>query len=107
MLSGAKYYYLRAVLHNWDDNKVAQILANIVPSMSPDSQLLIDEVVIPDQGAHVWPAGLDLQMFTLFGATERTASQWDAILGRVGLRPLAVRKYAPVMGSSVIFAALK
>ncbi|KAK2616396.1 hypothetical protein QQS21_000637 [Conoideocrella luteorostrata] len=106
-INGAKYYYLRAVLHNWDDNKVVQILANIVPAMSPDSQLLIDEVVIPDQEAHVWPAGLDLQMYTLFGASERTASQWDAILERVGLRPIAARKYAPVMGSSVIFAALK
>lgn len=69
--------------------------------------VLIDEVVIADQGAHVWPAGLDLQMYTLFGASERTAAQWDAILQKAGLRPVAVKKYAPVMGSSVIFAAPK
>ncbi|KAI0104012.1 hypothetical protein GGR51DRAFT_239765 [Nemania sp. FL0031] len=106
-VKGAKYYYLRAVLHNWDDDKVVQILANIVPAMSADSRVLIDEVVIPEQGAHVWPAGLDLQMYTLFGASERMASQWDIILGRAGLQPVAVRKYAPVMGTCVIFAALK
>ncbi|KAL6883100.1 hypothetical protein HDV57DRAFT_495414 [Trichoderma longibrachiatum] len=106
-VKGAKYYYLRAILHNWDDDKAAQILANIVPSMSADSLVLIDEVVIADQGAHVWPAGLDLQMYTLFGASERTAAQWDAILQKAGLRPVAVKKYAPVMGSSVIFAAPK
>ncbi|RYP75950.1 hypothetical protein DL769_003716 [Monosporascus sp. CRB-8-3] len=104
-VKGAKYYYLRAILHNWDDDKAVQILANIVPAMSADSLVLIDEVVIPDQGAHVWPAGLDLQMYTLFGASERTTSQWDALLQRAGLRPVAVKKYAPVMGSSVIFAA--
>jgi 2-polyprenyl-6-methoxyphenol hydroxylase-like FAD-dependent oxidoreductase len=104
-VKGAKYYYLRAVLHNWDDDKAAQILANIVPAMSAESRVLIDEVIIPDMGAHIWPAGLDLQMFTLFGAFERTASQWDALLQRAGLRPVAVEKYAPVMGGSVIFAA--
>ncbi|KAK1244392.1 hypothetical protein MKX07_003191 [Trichoderma sp. CBMAI-0711] len=106
-VKGAKYYYLRAILHNWDDDKAAQILANIVPAMSAGSMVLIDEVVIADQGAHVWPAGLDLQMYTLFGASERTAAQWDAILQKAGLRPVAVKKYAPVMGSSVIFAAPK
>lgn len=93
------------MLHNWDDDKASQILANIVSAMSPDSRLLIDEVVIPDKGAHIWPAGLDLQMYTLFGSSERTASQWDALLQQAGLRPVAVKKYAPVMGSSVIFAA--
>ncbi|UKZ82679.1 hypothetical protein TrVFT333_010473 [Trichoderma virens FT-333] len=106
-VQGAKYYYLRAILHNWDDDKASQILSNIVPSMSADSLVLIDEVVIADQGSHVWPAGLDLQMYTLFGSSERTASQWDSILDRAGLRPVAVKKYAPVMGSSVIFAAPK
>jgi len=104
-VKGAKYYYLRAILHNWDDDKAAQILANIVPAMSADSRVLIDEVVIPDMGAHIWPAGLDLQMYTLFGAFERTTSQWDALLQRAGLRPVSVKKYAPVMGGSVIFAA--
>ncbi|KAK5989787.1 Flavin-dependent halogenase aclH [Cladobotryum mycophilum] len=106
-VKGAKYYYLRAILHNWDDEKAAQILASIVPAMSADSRVLIDEVVIPDQGAHVWPAGLDLQMYTLFGTAERTASQWDALLEKAGLRPVSVKKYAPVMGTSVIFAAPK
>jgi hypothetical protein len=104
-VKGAKYYYLRAILHNWDDDKAVKILANIVPAMSADSLVLIDEVVVPDMGAHVWPAGLDLQMFALFGAFERTTSQWDSLLKRAGLRPVAVKKYAPVMGTSIIFAA--
>ncbi|PHH70435.1 hypothetical protein CDD82_7107 [Ophiocordyceps australis] len=106
-IKGAKYYYLRAILHNWDDEKASQILANIVPAMAADSLVLIDETVIADQGAPVWQAGLDLQMFTLFGTAERTTTQWDAILDRAGLRPVAVKGYAPIMGSSVIFAAPK
>lgn len=82
-------------------------MANIVPAMSAESRVLIDEVVIPDMGAHISPVGLDLQTFTLFGTLERTASQWDALLQRAVLRLVAVEKYAPVEGGSVIFAALR
>ncbi|KAL4738167.1 S-adenosyl-L-methionine-dependent methyltransferase [Aspergillus similis] len=106
-VKGAKYYYLRAILHNWDDDHAVQILANIVPAMSADSLVAIDEVVVPDRDAHLWPAGLDLQMYTIFGTSERTAARWDAILDKAGLRAVAVKRYAPVMQSSVIFAATK
>ncbi|KAL8716065.1 MAG: hypothetical protein Q9225_006253 [Loekoesia sp. 1 TL-2023] len=106
-VKGAKYYYLRAILHNWTDNEAVQILANIVPAMSADSLVAIDEVVMPDEKAHLWPAGLDLQMYTLFGTMERTASQWDAILDKAGLRAVEVKRYAPVMRTSVIYAARK
>ncbi|RDW58540.1 uncharacterized protein DSM5745_11231 [Aspergillus mulundensis] len=106
-VKGAKYYYLRAILHNWDDDHAVQILANIVPAMSAESLVAIDEVVVPDKDAHCWPAGLDLQMYTIFGTMERTALQWDSILDRAGLRVVAVKRYAPVMQSSVIFAAAK
>ncbi|KAK2024887.1 flavin-dependent halogenase O-methyltransferase bifunctional protein [Colletotrichum zoysiae] len=106
-VKGAKYYYLRAILHNWDEDQAVRILANIVPAMSDDSLVLIDEVVISEKGAHVWPAGLDLQMLTLFGAGERTGPQWDSLLDRAGLKPVSVRKYAPVMDCCVIFASRK
>lgn len=73
--------------------------------MSPDSLVAIDEVAVPEKDAHVWPAGLDLQMYAMFGTKERTAAQWDAILDKAGLRAVAAKMYAPVMQSSVIFAA--
>jgi hypothetical protein len=84
-----------------------QILSSIVPALSAGSQVLIDEVVLPETGAHVWPAGLDLQMLTLFGASERTAPQWDALLDRAGLRAVRVEKYGPVYAGCVIFAERK
>lgn len=105
--AGAKYYYLRAILHNWTDNEAVEILANIIPAMSAESLVVIDEVIMPDEKAHVWPAGLDLQMYTLFGTMERTVSQWDAILEKAGLRAVEVKRYAPVMRTSIIYAARK
>ena len=75
--------------------------------MSADSLVAIDEVVMPDENTHLWPASLDLQMYTLFGTMERTAMQWDAILDKAGLHAVEVKRYAPVMRSSVIYAARK
>ncbi|KAJ5933890.1 hypothetical protein N7454_006219 [Penicillium verhagenii] len=49
---GAKYYYLRMIIHDWEDDKAVQILKNIVPAMAEDSQILIDDVVLPNTGAH-------------------------------------------------------
>lgn len=105
--TGAKYYYLRAILHNWSDDEAVRILSSITLALSAGSQVLIDEVVLPEKGAHVWPAGLDLQMLTLFGTGERTAPQWDALLDRAGLRAVKVEKYAPVYEGCVIFAERK
>ena len=98
---------MRAILHKWTDDEAVQILANIVPAMSADSLVAIDEVVMPDEKAHLWPAGFDIQMYTLFGTMERTASQWDAILHKAGLRAVEVKRYSPVMRSSIIYAARK
>ena len=75
--------------------------------MSADSLVAIDEVVMPDENPHFWPAGLDLQMYSLFGTMERTASQWDAILDKAGLRAVDTKRYAPVMRNTVIYAARK
>ncbi|KAI4196705.1 MAG: hypothetical protein LQ350_006396 [Teloschistes chrysophthalmus] len=106
-IKGAKYYYLRHILHNWTDNEAVQILANIVPAMSADSLVAIDEVVMPEMNAHSWPAGLDIQMYAMFRTMERTALQWDAILDKAGLRAVKVKRISPVMCTAVIYAARK
>lgn len=80
-----------------DRPQAVQILANIVPAMSADSLVAIDEVVMPDEDAHLWPAGFDIQMYTLFGTMERTASQWDTILHKAGLRAVEDKRYSSLL----------
>ncbi len=75
--------------------------------MSADSQILIDEVVMPNTGAHTWPAGLDLQMYIMHDAMERDIDQWHALLDRASLKALKIKTYAPVMRSSIIYAVPK
>lgn len=104
---GAKYYYFRTIMHNWADDKAAEILRNIVPAMAPDSRILIDEIAMPSSGAHVWPATQDLLMMMVFGARERTVDEWTSLLDKAGLKIAEIRTYASVMRSSIIFAQPK
>ncbi|KAG8527862.1 uncharacterized protein KY384_006778 [Bacidia gigantensis] len=107
-VKGAKFYYLRTVLHDWDDVKSEEILKQIIPAMGPDSKILIDEMALPNQGVHWWSACLDLHMYAMLGALERTVEQWHELLeGRCGLKIEAVKTYMPTMRNSVIVCGLK
>ena len=45
-------YYLRNVMHDYPDYKCAIILRQIMDVMDKDSVILIDEMVLPNKGAH-------------------------------------------------------
>jgi hypothetical protein len=49
------------------------------------STLLINEYVLPNTGADVHPASLDLTMMSLFSGMERTENHWHRLLNSVGL----------------------
>ncbi|KAH6624379.1 putative flavin-dependent halogenase/O-methyltransferase bifunctional protein [Chaetomium sp. MPI-SDFR-AT-0129] len=100
---GARYYYLRSILHNWDDESSVDILRGLVPALGPDSLVLIDELVVPDTGADAWVTGQDLNMMLVFKGAERTKGQWNTLLGRAGLEMVDIKTYAPVRRSSIIF----
>ncbi|KAK2596543.1 hypothetical protein N8I77_013429 [Diaporthe amygdali] len=103
-VQGARYYYLRTILHNWDDDRSVEILRNLVPALGPNSQVLIDEMAVPNTKAHIWPSVQDLLMMMTFGARERTLDDWAVLLGRAGLKIVDIKPYAPVMRTSIIFA---
>lgn len=75
--------------------------------MSPDSQILIDDMALPNTGVHWWSACLDLHMYTMLGAMERNVDQWHTLLERAGLKVVGIRTYSAVMRHSVIIAAPK
>ncbi|OGM48243.1 O-methyltransferase [Aspergillus bombycis] len=85
-VKGARAYFLRDVLHNWSDAKSAQILSRIVEAMDPEySTLLIDDYVLPDTGAELRAAEMDILMWLHTAGLERTVSQWKNLFGIVGL----------------------
>ena len=104
-LAGAAIYYLRNVLHDHPDDRCLQILKHQVDAMGPKSILLIDELVLPNEGASVMAAQIDITMMATLGSIERTEAQWRALLARAGLEVVEIYKYDPQMGYGVIEAA--
>jgi len=87
MNPGARAYHLHSVLHDWDDASCLSILRNIVCVMKKDhSKILINELVVPDQGAS-WPiTSMDWLMLALGAVKERTEKDWRTMVEQVGLK---------------------
>ncbi|KAF7902747.1 hypothetical protein EAF00_002650 [Botryotinia globosa] len=103
-VTGAKYYYMRNILHDYPDEKCRIILKHLKDAMGPDSAILIDEMVIPETGAHWHATQIDLVMMTVLASTERTEGQWHALLASVGLEAKKIVKYTASLGDSIIVA---
>lgn len=50
------------------------------------SKLLVNENVIPSTGAHWQVTGLDLMIYALMGAKERSEREWHDLLEGAGLK---------------------
>ncbi|KAI9372991.1 S-adenosyl-L-methionine-dependent methyltransferase [Aspergillus egyptiacus] len=92
-VQGARFYYLRHVLHDWPDNQCVEILQQIIPAMGPESQILIDEVVIPVTSVPWQAAFMDLLMMESFASIERTRAEWEALMDKAGLKIVDEYRY--------------
>ncbi|OQE46328.1 hypothetical protein PENCOP_c001G00779 [Penicillium coprophilum] len=101
---GAKFYYLRRIMHDWPDEKAAKILHNIRAAMNPDSRILIDDAVLPDTGANWQSTVADLSMMT-FAGKERTKHQWESLAASAGLRVEHIHTYVASTYTAVLVLA--
>ncbi|KAI9839332.1 MAG: hypothetical protein M1837_002217 [Sclerophora amabilis] len=86
-IRGARAYYLHSVLHDWNDDDARKILQQLVPAMEKGySKVLVNENVIPDQGASWEMTSLDFFMMALAASRERTEAQWRELLHSAGLK---------------------
>ena len=87
---------MHSCLHDWPDSKAHEILINLRPGLTRGySKLLINENVIPDQGAHWISTALDMVMMATFSACERTAGNWRALLEGAGFRIVKIWNSEP------------
>ena len=74
-------YYFGGVCHVWSDSYCIEVLSNTARAMHKEhSRLLIHDYVVPETGASLRAASMDLNMMGLFGGMERTESQWRKML---------------------------
>lgn len=85
-ITTAYVYYLRHVVHDWDDDSVTIILNQLIPIMKarPRTKLLLADLVLPTTNIGMQEAVRDFTMFRI-GGLERTEIQWRQLLARSGL----------------------
>ncbi|RYP69051.1 hypothetical protein DL769_005369 [Monosporascus sp. CRB-8-3] len=99
---GARVYYLRNILHNYNDDDCRRILEGIKLSMTQDSMILVDEMVLPESHAPARASQMDMCMFTCLAAKERSEREWQELLGEAGFRILKNCKYSDEFQEAVL-----
>ena len=85
-LPHADCYLIMQVIHDWDDQKAARILAAIRKAAAPGAKLLLIECIVPEDSNPSWTKMLDLQMLTLLSGKERTEKEYSDMLQSSGFR---------------------
>ncbi|OGM47652.1 hypothetical protein ABOM_004335 [Aspergillus bombycis] len=80
---GADIYYLKSILHDWDDLASRKILSNIAKVMLPQSRLLINEMILADLNESMIRSNMDMLMLFFTNGMERTQKQWNELLAAV------------------------
>jgi len=84
-LPAADTYVLSWIVHDWGDEECIRLLRRCASAMSPDSELLIVEMIIEPGDAPSPAKMFDLEMLVQTGGRERTAAEYAALLGAGGL----------------------
>jgi demethylsterigmatocystin 6-O-methyltransferase len=106
-IRGAKFYYLRHIMHDWPDADCIRILENIIPAMGPGSLILIDDVVLPETKVPWQVSSMVMVMMACFGGIERTKEDWEALLDKAGLKVEHIVRYDETKFHSIVAAVPK
>ena len=91
---GAKFYYLRRILHDWPLAQSKVILANLAAAMDSKSRILLDEISLPDINSSPRAVMQDIALMVQMAGVERTRSEWkelvDGVQDKEGQRVLEV-----------------
>jgi hypothetical protein len=84
--AGCDLYILSHIIHDWSEAQCLSILANCRRDMSPDSRLLIIEMVLPEGNAFHPGKILDMTMLATTPGQERTEQEYRTLLEETGFK---------------------
>ncbi|MCB9877030.1 MAG: methyltransferase domain-containing protein [Planctomycetes bacterium] len=94
--AGGDVYLLKHVLHNWDDERAAQLLRRCREAMSPGGRVLaIDALLWPDNRPDL-ARMMDLEMRVLCGSRERRKPEVRRLFHQAGLELAELRQLTPM-----------
>jgi hypothetical protein len=101
----ADVYVLSYILHDWDDASSGKLLGSIARAANPGARLVVIEAVVPEGDTPHRAKMIDLTMLAMLTGRERTAEEYEALLGDAGF---AVDRILPTPSPfSVIEATLR
>ena len=83
---GGDVHLLKQIIHDWDDDRAASILANCHAALSPAGKLLLVEMVVPSDNRPDMAQAMDLNMLAILGGRERTQKEYRTLLEASGFR---------------------
>jgi hypothetical protein len=99
----AEAYFLRHIIHDWDDEDAGQILRHIRRAMPPSARLLVVEHVLPPGDAPSFGKLLDLNMLVMPGGIERTEEEFRRLYDAAGFR---LERVVPAQGDLSVIEGL-
>jgi hypothetical protein len=86
--AGCDVYFLRQVIHDWDDARAEKILRTVRGAMQPGQRVLLYEMQRPERVSPHPAFSLDLMMMVVtYHGRERSLAEMEALLARCGFRP--------------------
>ena len=86
-------YFLKHILHDWNDEMCLSILGNIVKVMKPDAKIFIAEFgPVPSANEPHLSKFFDLHMMIALHGKERTIEEWESLLNQVDLKVTTVHQ---------------
>jgi hypothetical protein len=102
--AGADAYFLRHILHDWNDEQCLTILGHIHAAAPPHARLLVVESIIESGNAPSFAKLLDLTMLVIPGGQERTETEWRSLLARGGFE---LQRIVPTAADVCVLEAVK
>lgn len=82
--AGGDAYFLKWVLHDWDDQRCITILKNCHAAMPSHARLFVVEAVLPGRNEPALHKLMDLNMLVMTGGRERTEAEYRALFDASG-----------------------
>jgi len=87
---GGDLYLLKSIIHDWDDDHAADILATCHRAMSRSARVAVVERLLPDLEAgseELFDAAMsDINMMVVLGGRERTTDEYRELFASTGFR---------------------
>jgi hypothetical protein len=101
--SGCRAYFMKSIIHDWNDDQSRAVLANCRKSVPANGVLLLAELAIGGENIPSLGKFMDVAMLSLTGGRERTEAEYAKLLASANFR---LNRVVPVNAQFCVIEAL-